>query len=241
MRQDRAMALTPAHRTGTVSDAVYTQLVDEIFSGRWPADKPAPSERDLAFELKVNRHSVREALKRLQQAGLLDISQGGKTRVLDWRTHAGIDMLGALAAAGVVPVTSALGDVAVMRRTIGADAARLCALGADEAQLAAVSEAADAYPESGDIGVMRDADLAFWTAVVVGSGNLAYRLALNTLVRGADDIGRALFMDVNAEMFLDRDGHLELAAAVVARDAPTARELAYKQLSQLVDLLGAGA
>ncbi|MCW1958339.1 MAG: GntR family transcriptional regulator [Mycobacterium sp.] len=235
------MALSPAQRSGTVSDAIFTQLADEIFSGRWPANGPAPSERDLAATLQVNRHSVREALRRLQQAGLLEITHGGKTRVLDWRTHAGIDMLGALAAAGVVEVSTALGDVAVMRRTIGADAARLCALKADEAQLAAVSEAANTYPESGDIGVMRDADLEFWTAVVIGSGNLSYRLALNTLVRGADEIGRELYMGVNAEMFLDRAGHLELAAAIVARDADTARQLAYKQLSQLVELLGADA
>ena len=234
------MALAPISKSGPGSEAVFTRLVDEILSGRWPADGPAPSERDLAAELEVNRHSVREALKRLQQAGLLEITHGGKTKVLDWRTHAGLDMLGALAAAKVVSMTTALADVAVMRRNMGADAARLCALRADHEQLAAVSAAGAAYPESGDLTVMRDADLAFWTAVVVGSGNIAYRLGLNTLVRGADEIGRELFISVNAEMFLDRAGHLALAAAIVARDADTAQRLAYAQLSQLVDLLQAG-
>lgn len=235
------MALAPVPRDGTVSDAVFVRLIDEILSGRWPAEGSAPSERDLAFQLEVNRHSVREALKRLQQAGLLEITHGGATRVLDWRTHAGLDMLGALAAAGVMPVNTALGDVAVMRRTIGADAARLCALNADADQLAAVCAAADAYPESGDLNTMRDADLEFWTAVVIGSGNLAYRLGLNTLVRGADEVGRELFIEVNAAMFLDRAGHLGLAAAIAAHDADAAQRLAYAQLSQLVDLLQAGS
>ena len=230
----------PSRTSTTVSDAVFTRLIDEILSGRWPANESAPSERELALELQVNRHSVREALKRLQQAGLLEITHGGSTRVLDWRTHAGLDMLGALAAAGMVSLTTALADAAVMRRTIGADAARLCALKADDDQLAAVSAAADAYPDSGDLSVMRDADLEFWTAVVIGSGNLAYRLGLNTLVRGADEIGRELFIGVNAEMFLDRAGHLALAAAIVAHDADVAHRLAYAQLSQLVDLLQAG-
>ena len=230
----------PAPAGATVSDKLFAHMVDEILSGRWPVERPAPSERDLALTLDVNRHSVREALKRLQQAGLLEISHGAKTRVLDWRTHAGLDMLAALAAAGVVPVITALADAAWMRRTIGADAARLCALRADDEQLAAVSAAADAYPESGDLNVMRDADLEFWTAVVIGSGNLAYRLGLNTLVRGADEIGRELFVGVNAEMFLDREGHLALAAAIAAHDADVAHRLAYAQLSQLVDLLQAG-
>ena len=232
--------LAPDRKNGTISDAVFTRLIDEILSGRWPANGPAPSERELALQLQVNRHSVREALKRLQQAGLLEIVHGGSTRVMDWRTQAGLDMLGALAAAKVVPMTTALADVAVMRRTIGADAARLCALKADADQLAAVSAAADAYPESGDLTVMRDADLEFWTAVVIGSGNLAYRLGLNTLVRGADEIGRELFIGVNADMFLDRAGHRELAAAITARDAGTAFRLAEAQLSQLVELLQAG-
>lgn len=233
------MELTPIPRSGSVSDTVFARLVDEILSGRWPAERPAPSERDLALALEVNRHSVREALKRLQQAGLLHISHGGKTLVLDWRTSAGLDMLAALAASGVVPVVTALADAAWMRRAVGVDATRLCASRATDEQLTAIAAAAETYPESGDLNAFRDADLTFWTAVIIGSGNLAYRLALNTLVRSADEIGRELFVHANAEMFIDRQGHVDIAAALVARDADTAARLAHVQLSQLVDLLQA--
>lgn len=236
---DGRMELSPIQRSGTVSDAVFGVLVDEILSGRWPAERAAPSERELALSLQVNRHSVREALKRLQQAGLVQIGQGGSTLVLDWRTNAGLDMLAPLAAAGAVPMDRALGDAAVMRRALGADAARLCALNADAQQVAAVSAAAESYPESGDLAVFRDADLEYWTAIVVGSGNIAYRLSLNTLVRSADDIGRELFVNLNAEMFIDRQGHVDLAQAIAARDPDNASRLAYQLLSQLVTLLQA--
>jgi DNA-binding FadR family transcriptional regulator len=231
--------VNPIPREGTLSGNVFARVVEEILSGRWPAERSAPSERELALAWKVNRHAVREALKRLQQAGLVQIGQGGKTRVLDWRSHAGLDMLAALSAAGVVPLSTALADAAVMRRTLGIDAARRCALQADEEQLAAVAAAAVAYPDSGDLNVLRDADLTFWTAIVIGSGNLAYRLALNTLVRSTDDIGRELFINLNAEMFIDRSTHLDLAAAITARDADTAGRLADTLLSQLVELLQA--
>lgn len=233
------MELTPIPRSGPVSDTVFARLVEEILSGRWPAEQPAPSERDLALALEVNRHSVREALKRLQQAGLLRISHGGKTVVLDWRTSAGLDMLAALAAAGVVPPIAILGDVAVMRRVVGVDAARLCAVRADDAQLAAVSAAAAAYPESGDLNTLRDADLTLWSAIVVGSGNLAYRLALNTLVRSIDDVGRELFIHLNTVEFIDRQAHVDLAAAITDRDAESAGRRAHDLLSQLVDILQA--
>ncbi len=126
-----------------------------------------------------------------------------------------------------------------MRRALSADAARLCALRADADQLAAVSATAAAYPESGDLAVLRDADLEFWTAIVIGSGNLAYRLSPNTLVSSTDDIGRELFIKLNAEMFIDRSAHLELAAAIAARNGEAAGGLGYALLSQLVDLLDA--
>lgn len=231
------MELAPIPRSGTVSDSVFARLVEEILSGRWPAERPAPSERDLAVALQVNRHSVREALKRLQQAGLVQIGQGGKTLVLDWRTHAGLDMLAALTATGVVPFAAAMADSAVMRRTIGTDAARLCALRADDDQLAAVAAAAAAYPDTGDLNVLRDADLAMWTAIIIGSGNIAYRLALNTLVQSIDDVSREIFLDLNAEMFLDRQAHLDLAAAITARDPDAAARLADESLTPLVNLL----
>ena len=46
---------------------------------------------------------MREALKRLQESGLIRISHGGATRVRDWRRDGGLDLLLALAAQGEVP------------------------------------------------------------------------------------------------------------------------------------------
>lgn len=230
------MDLTPVPRDQTVSDAVFTRIVEEILTGRWPAGEPTPPERELALAFGVNRHAVREALKRVQQAGLVHTVQGGNSTVLDWRSQAGLDMLAALAATGVVPPTTILGDVAVMRRVIGVDAARLCALRADGEQLAAVAAAAAAYPQSADLTTLRDADLTLWSAIVIGSGNLAYRLALNTLVRSIDDVGRELFLHLNTVEFIDRQAHLDLAAAITDRDPDAAARLADALLSQLVDV-----
>lgn len=236
-RKNHRVELTPIPRSATVADSVFARLVDEILSGRWPADHRAPSERELALALQVNRHTVREALKRLHQVGLLEIKPSGKTLVLDWRTRAGLDMLAAIAAAGVSPPKKILADVAVMRRTIGIDAARLCALRADDEQLAAVSAAADAYPEMGTLNDLRDADLRLWIAIIDGSNNLAYQLALNTLVRSIDDVGRELFVNLNSVEFIDRSAHLALAAAITARKSDAAAQLADELLSQLVNVL----
>jgi DNA-binding FadR family transcriptional regulator len=227
--------LTPVARSVTLSDSVYTTMLHEILSGRWPANQPVPSERELAATLHVTRHVVREALKRLQQAGLVRISQGGSTLVLDWRTHAGLDMGFPLMAAGVVQFADIFRDTAVLRRTVGVDAARLCATNATQEQLADVTDAAAAYPHTGTLRAFADAELVLWTAIVAGSGNVAYRLALNTLMRSIEEVGAEMVMGLNAEVLTDRGGHVELAIAIAARDAETAANLAYTQLSQLVD------
>lgn len=226
------MELDPIARTA-VSDTVYGRLVNEILTGRLPAGEAMPSERELTLAFQVNRHAVREALKRLQQAGLIRISHGGRTRVLDWRSNVGLEALSALVAAGVVPADAILGDVAVMRRTIGADAARLCAQNATDDQLAAVAGAARDYPEAGGEG----ADLEFWTAVVDGSGNLAYRLALNTLVTAINDIGAAMIAELGAAELGDREAHVALAQTITARDGDGSYRLAHQMLSHIVTAL----
>lgn len=229
------MDVNPIPRSTAVSDAVFARFVEEILTGRWPAGEPVPSERELALAWQVNRHAVREALKRVQQAGLVRISHGGKTRVLDWRRHAGLDVLSALASTGAVPPVEVLADVAVMRRSVAADAARLCAQRADEQQVAAVVAAARAYPDSLDLAAVAAADLEFWTAVIEGAGNLAYRLALNTLVAAIAEVGAETIAALNAAEVTDRAAHLGLAEAIAARDAEAAGRQAAELLSRFVD------
>src|SRR5690349_17670315 len=109
-----------------VSVRVHERLRGDILAGRLAPGDAVPSERVLAEELGVNRHAVREALKRLQQAGLVRISQGGATRVLDWRDSGGLEVMLDLASGDGVPI-ELMRSVLEMRASIGVDAARRCA------------------------------------------------------------------------------------------------------------------
>ncbi|MEA2125831.1 MAG: GntR family transcriptional regulator, transcriptional repressor for pyruvate dehydrogenase complex, partial [Solirubrobacteraceae bacterium] len=86
-----------------VSEAVHEALLADVLAGRLAPGDALPGERALSEAFAVNRHAVREALKRLQQAGLVTVAQGGATRVSDWRRTAGLDLLTSLAAAGPGP------------------------------------------------------------------------------------------------------------------------------------------
>ncbi|MGY1526023.1 GntR family transcriptional regulator [Streptomyces sp. MN3] len=71
-------ALAEEHiRREAVSDQLYALLRDRILSGALAAGTALTAERELAAEFEVNRHAVREAVKRLQQARLVEVSHGG--------------------------------------------------------------------------------------------------------------------------------------------------------------------
>ena len=66
--------------TSSLVEDVYTHLKEEIASGQLPPGAPL-SELDLAESLGVSRTPVREALRRLQTEGLVDIQHGRGAQV----------------------------------------------------------------------------------------------------------------------------------------------------------------
>ena len=130
---------------------------------------------------------MREAIKRLEQANLVSVSHGAATRVLDWRANAGLDLLPDLASGGqVLADPDLILSVLEMRRCVGVDAARLCALRAGDATIealhAGVEHARALAAAGGGPRDLADHYDQFWRTIVQGSGNVAYRLADNTLI-----------------------------------------------------------
>src|SRR6478736_6443795 len=221
---------TPVARR-SLSDEVFAELRDAVLTGRFQPGESLPPERELAASFAVNRHAVREALQRLQVAGFVRVVHGGGTTVLDVRSSAGLDLLAHLARSGEGLDPMILRDGLEMRRCIGIEAARIAASRATDEARARVVAAAAAY----DLDDQPDADRHFWLEVVEASGNLAFRLALNSLVQAIDsgpDVMDALLAGDRADLV----PHAPLAAAIAARDAELAARIADAILSQAVDV-----
>jgi GntR family transcriptional regulator, transcriptional repressor for pyruvate dehydrogenase complex len=222
-------------RREPVSDQLFARLRDQILTGRIAPGDALPSERDLAADYGVNRHAVREAVKRLQQSRLIEVFHGGRTRALDWRRTAGLDLVvdvpGTLDA---VSVPGVVHDALEMRACIGADAARLCALRASADQRAAIVAEAAAYAEVGkDLEELSLADVAWWRLIIEGCGNLAYLLSFNSLVDGAIAMEQAS-PELRSEELLDVEAHRELAELIARQDADGAERLARGLLNRSV-------
>jgi GntR family transcriptional repressor for pyruvate dehydrogenase complex len=64
------------------ADTIAEELRGQILSGKYGPGERLPSERDLSIRTGANRSSVREALKKLEQIGLIAIRPGGGARVV---------------------------------------------------------------------------------------------------------------------------------------------------------------
>jgi GntR family transcriptional regulator, transcriptional repressor for pyruvate dehydrogenase complex len=64
------------------AEAIAEGLRAQILSGKYGPGERLPSERELSVRLGANRSSVREALKKLEQLGMIAIRPGGGARVV---------------------------------------------------------------------------------------------------------------------------------------------------------------
>lgn len=208
------MPLEPVQRK-SLSEAVYDQLSGEIIEGRLGPGDALPAERELCRVLGVNRGAVREAIKRLVQAGLVSVRQGDGARVLDYRQHAGLDLLSHLLLRidGTINLEVAR-SVIEMRAALGPDVARLCAARVDDEvrdRLADVLARMDADVD--DPSALSLHSIEFWQVLVDGSANVAYQLAYNTL-RGTYEQIRDVLVDTLAAEVANVDGHRAVCRAV---------------------------
>src|SRR3954462_7206883 len=209
----------------TRSAQVFVRLRQEILSETYVPGDALPSERTLSEELATSRHAIREALKRLQQAGLVTISQGGATRVRDWRHHGGLE----LRLEGELPDARQARRAAMeMRACVGADAARRCAERADDARRAQITAHAAQLAALDDLTARNALYEVMWDLIVDGADNIAYRLALTTLLSRGGLVAVGV-EDVRGELE-DAPAIVELAAAIAAGDEDDALALARQLL-----------
>lgn len=207
----------PVQRT-SLADAVFQQILDRIVAGRFTSGEGLPSERALSEQLGVSRTAVREALVRLQQAGLVVTRHGGESRILDYRRSAGLDLLPQLVVDGGGRFHPEAARAGVeMRAAVGPDIARLCARRAPEGLLADLAATrADMERAEDDLETLQTLSMRFWDLLAEGSQNVAYQLSLNSLwqvfSRLKEPVARAMAPELR-----DRAGYRAIEEAVRRR------------------------
>ena len=220
----------------SVTDEVFDQLAAEVLQGDVSAGDALPSERRLAEVLGVSRPSVREALKRLGYAGLVDVRQGDATTVRDFRHTAGLDMLPRLLMPGGevhIPTARSLLET---RLHIGPFVAELAARRGAASLEPALSAALGELVAQTDPVARQHASLAFWDVVVDGADSIALRLMYNGLRRAYEPVIAAMSVVMDAEVS-NHPAYRKLAAAIVAGRPAAAAKSAAELLRPATDAL----
>jgi DNA-binding FadR family transcriptional regulator len=224
------MALEPVSRQ-SLSESVYLQLQDKIVRGELAPESALPSERALSEALAVNRGAVREAIKRLQQAGLVAVRHGGNHTIRNFEEEAGLELLPSLLVDGRGRLDiEVLRSIMAMRSALAPEVAASAAEKGGEALAAKLETLLDRMRQAErDLVQLQSLVFDFWKTLVAGSGNIAFRLAFNSMTKTYVQAWDAIRTTLEPEL---RDiGNLRaIAAAVRARDVQAARTAARRHI-----------
>jgi GntR family transcriptional repressor for pyruvate dehydrogenase complex len=231
----------------SLSDSVYRQLSGKILRGELPPGQALPAERELSEALGVNRGAVREAIKRLQQARLVAVRQGGNSVVLDYLEEGGLELLPGLLVDGKGQLDTAVArSIMAMRSALAPDIAAAAARKGGAALADALDALVDAMRrDAAQLGALQEHALAFWRRLVEHSGNVAFRLAFNSMTQTYVPIRNALAPVMQGEL-RDLENFAGIAAAVRRGDAGAAQrhgrlhvEIGRRALEQALDAVEA--
>lgn len=174
-------------------------LRDLIVRGELAPGSFLPPERTLATQLGINRTTLRAAIHRLAEGGLLEAQQGRGTLVKDFRAHASVDVLAAADDGALVDASldlpSLARDLLAVRRALARVVLEaLVERAPGAAAIATVVRAIDGLEAAADAGVsieqLAAADLAVLTAVVEATGRPGLRLCMNPVARTLTSLPR---------------------------------------------------
>lgn len=159
----------------TLADQLYGQILEQIVSATLQQGEKLPSENQMCRAFQVSRPVVREALRKLQDDGLVEARRGVGSFVRKRPPKGLIEYATADSVSGLMRSFEA-------RMAVESQTARLAALRAGPRELARIEAALEALEramQSREIPL--DADLAFHLAVADASGNDVFVTMLNSI------------------------------------------------------------
>ncbi|GAA1826707.1 FadR/GntR family transcriptional regulator [Actinomadura chokoriensis] len=206
----------------TVVDSLVDRLRDDVLSGRYPPGSYLPPERELAAGYAVTRTSLKHAIVRLAQLGLLETRHGVGTRVRDYERLGGPELLPMLVST-VGPAWMV--EIFEVRREVGAQVAAKAAANATDAQRARLRELEAEVREAADGDAAQLAECEIHRVIAAATGNRVYGFMVNALLNAYMAV-REGFTHAFADPAAAADRLAPLVRALCDGDAERARTAA---------------
>lgn len=211
-------------RPKKIADQVFEQVRDLIFNGQLRPGEQVPPQRELAARLGVSRPSVREAMGRLAQLGLVSQQQGQGTFVRAPSSETDRNPLRALTGGQGLPLLDFL-EICSGPESGSAAFAALRASDEDFALLEQSLEVMDRQLKRGPLSPQEDGFFHVRLAYAAKNPSQA------SLIKHLQDLRLTDFKEDLAKLYSAKDGraqlhaqHRAVLAAVKSRDHNAARE-----------------
>jgi DNA-binding FadR family transcriptional regulator len=176
-----------------IAVTVYKDLRRQILSGELAAGARLPGERELAAKYGTNRNTLREAVRRLEQARLVTVRHGQGVTVTDFRKTGTMELLPAFleTASDMGEVIRMLEDILPARLMVSEVAGRLAARRADEndhERLRSITDQLIAAFERGDPVVIAHGFQQWLNAVIDAGHSVPVRWIANPFLEAYRDL-----------------------------------------------------
>jgi GntR family transcriptional repressor for pyruvate dehydrogenase complex len=226
---DQETSSTARRRGPGVTDDAIERIRALIVSGEWGPGTRLPRENDLARQLGLSRNSLREAVRALSLARVLEVRQGDGTYVSSLDASELLEPT--LSATNLLRGRTVL-ELFEVRRMLEPEAAAVAAQHADTTLVAELRTELDRMIAAGDRAEeLVEADAAFHDVIARAPGNSVLRALLRSL---STSTARARLWHGIAErgaLDLAREEHARIYDAIAAGDADLARASALMHIA----------
>jgi GntR family transcriptional repressor for pyruvate dehydrogenase complex len=213
------------------ADGVFRQLRSRILGGALARGERLPNERELADTFEVNRTSVREAVKRLEFLGLVEVRHGLGTFVKGVSESSSLEVIEALLRDPRTVTVDLLRQILEFRRHITIQVVELAARNHSDEQLARARVLLSKEREEGTNPARALAlDVEFNRLLGEATGNLMYQLVSNLFTKLLHRLG-PFYYNESRDFSRSLETHAQLLDAIEASDPVAARRVLEQMLS----------
>jgi len=188
----RSKTLDPITKS-RLHEEIVSQVQRKVISGDFAMGEKLPAERDLAQSLRVNRATLREALKKLEMLGLVEIRHGDGIYVRNYLESGNLELFKAIVYMDSVIPLDILRNILDIRRIIVPEMAFYAARLRTDQELEDLRKAVF----DGEDMPMQERDLRVHQILARCSGNMLYVFLLNFFNQLFRDYGYLYFSNAD--------------------------------------------
>lgn len=216
----------------------YQVIVDQIkeyfLNGELQPGDKLPTERELASRFNVSRTSVREALRKLEIKGFIEIKQGSGSFIKTAESHT---LSEELSSTIINTEKKLIYEMLELRQALEVECAFLASRRATSVDLERISKALDMMDQGkNDVGLGIQADLSFHLNIVLASHNSIFLQLFQTLSEHMQDTIRATRrqrLEDSERTQETIDEHKRIYLAIASGDANQAKQLMENHITQI--------